>query len=290
MDKNILIIANDNICLLRDQIDYPNFEIVRFSFTIDDKDYLGSEEYDGKWINEKYKNENTIAKTSSIVQGTLINVIEKYKDKVDLIVHVTMSSIMSAATFSIAQNVKEMYKDTCPIINIDSRQVMAGGGVVLLGIIDIIKETNNANDIVKLSDELIKNSSAYFIMGDLMYLHRGGRIGKAKALMGSILRIVPVLGLIGGDEDGQLLPVGKGRTFKQANSKIISLIKANMVGKSTSVIKRIVLAGVDDNREAFEDLEEKLKAFPCDHFIIGSTDLSGAIHTGPKSYNVGITF
>ena len=78
MDKNILIIANDNICLVRDQIDYPNFEIVRFSFTVDDKDYLGSEEFDGKWINEKYKDENTIAKTSSIVKGDLINVIEKY--------------------------------------------------------------------------------------------------------------------------------------------------------------------------------------------------------------------
>ena len=108
--------------------------------------------------------------------------------------------------------------------------------------------------------------------------------------MVSILRIVPVLGLIGDDEDGQLLPVGKGRTFKQANSKIISLIKANMVEKSANVIRRMVLAGVDDNREAFSDLEEKLKGLPCDHFIIGSTDLSGAIHTGPKSYSVGITF
>ncbi|MEA3500056.1 MAG: hypothetical protein U9R41_03430, partial [Candidatus Marinimicrobia bacterium] len=44
------------------------------------------------------------------------------------------------ATFTLAENVKKMYKDTIPIINIDTRQVLSGVGNVLLGVIDIIKK------------------------------------------------------------------------------------------------------------------------------------------------------
>lgn len=196
---------------------------------------------------------------------------------------------MSAATFAIAENVKEMYEKTIPIINIDSRQVMAGVGNVLLGVIDIIKKNNNTDDIVKLSQEVVKNTFSYFMVADLNYLYRGGRIGKAKALMGSVLRITPILGLMGDDEDGQIIPLGKGRTFKQVNSKIIDLIKAKMAEKSVTVIKRLNIVGFEDNKDAFSDLEEKLKTIPCNDSIIGIADLCVAVYCGPKSYCVAVT-
>jgi DegV family protein with EDD domain len=199
-----------------------------------------------------------------------------------------MSSVMSAATLAIANSVKEMYKNTIPIINIDSRQVMSGVGIVLLGVIDIIKKTNNPDDIVKLSQEVVQNTFSYYAVPDLMYLSRGGRIGKAKALMGSVLRITPILGIMGDDKDGQTLPIGKGRTFKQVNAQIIELIKAKMEEKSATVIKRLSIAEGGDNKEAFSDFEEKLKTLPCDDFIKGKIDLIGALYTGPKSYTVAI--
>jgi len=115
------------------------------------------------------------------------------------------------------------------------------------------------DDIVKLSQEVVQNTFSYFVVADLNYLYRGGRIGKAKALMGSVLRITPILGLMGDDKDGQIVPLGKGRTFKQVNSQIIELIKAKMAEKSSTVIKRLNIIGFGDNKEAFSDLEEKLK-------------------------------
>jgi DegV family protein with EDD domain len=166
---------------------------------------------------------------------------------------------------------------------------MAGVGNVLLGVIDIIKETNNTDDIVKLSQEVVQNTFSYYIMADLNYLYRGGRIGKAKALMGSVLRITPIIGLMGDDKEGQFVPVGKGRTFKQVNSQIIELIKAKMAEKSATTIKRLNIVGFGDNEDAFSDLKEKLKTIPCDDFIIGKADFVGAVHCGPKSYTVAVT-
>ena len=289
MDKKILIITADNLGLSKEQIDYPDIEILKFPVVVNDKEYRGSNEYTAQWLNEKYLKEKVVAKTTSIVKGELIEIVEKNKDKYDLIIHVVMSSEMSIATFTIAKNVKEMYENTIPIINIDSRQVLSGVGNVLLEVIDIIKKNDNTDDIIKLSQEVVQNTFNYFVMADLNYLYRGGRIGKAKALMGSVLRITPILGLMGDDKEGQVIPLGKGRTFKQVNSQIIDLIKAKMAEKPATVIKRLNIVGFGDNKDAFSDLEEKLKTIPCDDFIIGKADLVSAVYCGPKSYTVAIT-
>lgn len=287
--NKILIITADNQCLSKEQIDYPDIEILKFPVIVNDKEYRYSNEHTAQWLIEKYVKEKVVAKTSSIVKGELIEIVEKNYLKYDLIIHVLMSSVLSNASFTIAENVKKIYEDTIPIINIDSRQVMAGVGNVLLGVIDIIRNNDNTDDIVKLSQGLIQNTFNYFVMADLNYLYRGGRIGKAKALMGSVLRITPILGLMGDDEEGQVIPLGKGRTFKQVNSQIIDLIKTKMEEKSVTLIKRLNIVGFEDNKDAFSDLEEKLKTIPCDDFIIGKADLSGAVHCGPKSYTVAIT-
>lgn len=289
MDKKILIITGDNLGLSKEQIDYPDVEILKYPVVVDGKEYRESNEYTAQWLNEKYLKEKVVAKSTSIVKGELIDIVEKNKDKYDLIIHVVMSSVMSAATFAIADSIKEMYKNTIPIINIDSRQVMAGVGNVLLGVVDIIKKNNNMDDIVKLSQEVVQNTFSYFVIADLNYLYRGGRIGKAKALMGSVLRITPILGLMGDDKDGQIVPLGKGRTFRQVNSQIMGLIKAKMAEKPATVIKRLNIIGFGDNKEAFSDLEEKLKTIPCDDFIIGKADLVVAVYCGPKSYTVSMT-
>ena len=289
MDKKILIITADNLGLSKEQIDYSNIEILKFPVIINDKEYRSSSEYTAQWLIEKYQKEKIVAKTSSIVKGELIEIIENNKDKYDFIIHVVMSSILSNASFIIAESVRKIYEDTIPVINIDSRQVMTGVGNVLLGVIDIIKNNDKPDDIVKLSHELVQNTFTYMVMADLNYLYRGGRIGKSKALMGSILRITPILGLMGDDKDGQIIPLDKGRTFKQVNTKIIDLIKAKMSEKSVSNIKRLNIVGFGDNNDAVSDLKEKLKTIPCNDFIVGKADLSGAVHCGPKSYYITAT-
>jgi DegV family protein with EDD domain len=200
-----------------------------------------------------------------------------------------MSSILSSATFAVAENVREMYEKTIPIINIDSRQLATGVGNVLMGVIDIIREHENESDIVRLSREVVKNTFTYMVVPDLNYLARGGRIGKAKALMGSVLRIIPIVGLMGDDEDGLVVPLDRGRTYKQVNDKLIDLVKAKMAEKSVTKIKRLIINELGDNQDAFLDLKEKIKSLPCNDMMNGRPDLTAAVHGGPKAYYFSIT-
>jgi len=289
MNKRILIITADNLGLSKEQIDYRDLEILKFPVIVDGKEYRQSAEYDAAWLIERFVKEGVVAKSTSIVKGELIELIEANKDKYDLIIHVVMSSAMSAATFAMAENVREMYANTIPIINIDSRQAVTGVGNVLMGVIDIIKEHDDADDIVRLSQEIVKNTFNYVVIPDLNYLARGGRIGKARALMGSVLRIIPIVGLMGDDEDGLIVPLDKGRTFKQVNQKIIDLMEAKMAEKSATQIRRIVMNDFGDNQDAVSDLEEKLKSLPCNEMIHGKADLVGAVYLGPRAYCLAMT-
>lgn len=289
MNKRILIITADNLGLSKEQIDYRDLEILKFPVIVDGKEYRQSAEYDAAWLIERFVKEGVVAKSTSIVKGELIELIEANKDKYDLIIHVVMSSVMSAATFAMAENVREMYANTIPIINIDSRQAVTGVGNVLMGVIDIIKEHDDADDIVRLSQEIVKNTFNYVVIPDLNYLAKGGRIGKARALMGSVLRIIPIVGLMGDDEEGSVVPLDKGRTFKQVNQKIIDLMEAKMAEKSATQIRRIVMNDVGDNQEVVSDLEEKLKSLPCNEMIHGKTDLVGAVYLGPRAYCLAMT-
>ena len=228
MDKRILIISADNLGIGIDQVPYQHFEYLKYPVLIGEEEYRESETYSAKWLLERFIKEKIAAKSSSLSRAEMTNLIEKNVNNYDLIIQVVMGSNMSAATFNIAEEVKEKFRERIPVINIDSRQVVGGIGAVLLRLIDIIKTTDDVEGIKKQAEELVVNTFSYYVTPDLNYLYRGGRIGKAKALLGSVLRMLPVIGLMGDDPEGVVVPVGQGRTYKQVNSLIINSIRENL--------------------------------------------------------------
>jgi len=290
MNKRILLISGNHLGIRYDQIDYPNIEFLKYPIFVDDKEYRENDEYTGEWLMDKYIIENVVARSSTLVKSELIDIIEKHRDNFDLIVHVLMSGKMSSATFLMAEHVKKTYEKIIPIINIDTKQAVSGIGVVLLRIIELLKKHEDKDDITRLSDEIVNNTFSYFVMPDLKYLHRGGRIGKAKALMGSMLRIIPLVGIMGDDkDDGIIIPLGKGRIFEQVNSQIVSIIVEKMAEKSAGEVKLMNIVNLTDNPKGFSDLKEKLeKSISSEKTIIGELHLVESVYVGPKAYCVSI--
>jgi DegV family protein with EDD domain len=292
MKKRVLFIVGDNLGLSREQIDYKDVEIVKFPVFVDGKEYRESDQYDAKWLISKYENEQVVAKSSTLVQKEIVDIVEKNRDRYDLIIHVIMSSGMSSATFVVAENVRKQYESIIPIINVDSRQCVNGVGNVLLGIIDMI---NNNDDLIieeikQKAQEVVDNTFSFFVFPDLNYLYKGGRIGKAKSLMGSILHIISIVGLMGDEKDGVVVPVGKGRTFKQVNVQLIEAIQKKMEERSVSRLKRAIIIGGygDKNLDAMAELTEKVKAIPHNDLIIGHPGLVDAVYCGPGAYGVSV--
>ncbi len=292
MKKKIFIIVGDNLGLSRDQIDYEDLEIIKFPMLVEGKEYRESDEYNANWLISKFEKENIVAKSSTLPQNDIVEAVERNYRNYDLIIHVVMSSGLSSATWKVAENVRKQFENVIPIINVDSRQTIVGVGNVLLGIIDFIKSNDDLSieEIEKLCQQVVENTCTYYVFPDLNYLYKGGRIGRAQSLMGSLLHIIPIIGMMGEDPEGIVSSLGKGRTFKQVNNQTIELIKAKMKEKSASKIKRAIsVSGYGEkNKDVAEELIEKVKALPCDDFVIGKPGLVDAVYCGPGAYGISI--
>lgn len=289
MNKRIMIISADNLGIGIDQVPYQRFEYLKYPVLIGEKEYRESETYSASWLLERFVKEKITAKSSSLSRAEMTDLIEKNVNNYDLIIQVVMGSNMSAATFNIAEEVKEKFKDLIPVINIDSRQVVGGIGAVLLRLIDIIKTTDDDETIKKQAGELVTNTFSYYVTPDLNYLNRGGRIGKAKALLGSVLRVLPVIGLMGDDPEGEIVPLGQGRTYKQVNSMIINSIREKMNENKAEDITVAIISGDESNRDAIDSLKKEFESsIPCKKLVYGKLHLVEAIYMGPGGYGISV--
>lgn len=286
MKKKILIVTGDNLGLSNEQIRYNDIEIIKFPVIINGKEFRESEEYTAKYLMDRFKHEKVVAKTQAITKIDLINAIEKNKSSYDVIIHLTMSRTMSSATFQIAESVKKQYEGIIPIINIDSKQVTSGVGAVLLRLIDLIEENKDIEEIENEMNLIVNNTFFFLALPDLGFLYRGGRIGKAKSLLGSIIKIIPVVGLMGDDPEPIIIPIGKGRTYKNVNEIIIKNIKQKMAQVRVERIKLANIISFEEGNEiVIEDLKKILtKQIKCDRIVDGKPRLAEAIYTGPGSW------
>jgi DegV family protein with EDD domain len=277
MKKKVLVITGDNLGIANEQIGYQDVAYMKFPVIINDEEYKESEEYTAAYLIERFKKEKVSAHTQALVKGDLIKIVEAAKDNYDVIFHVMMGSNMSAATFQVCEQVRKEYTDIIPIINIDTKQVIPGVGSILLRLIDLLKTSDDIAEITAKITEITTNTE---------FLQRGGRIGKAKSLLGSILKIIPVVGLLGDEADSGMLPIGRGRTFQSANRIIIENIRQKMQKCKIETVKQIVILHMEDKDfPELKDLEAQIKGeLKFEKLIIGHPRFCEAVHTGPGAW------
>jgi len=103
----------------------------------------------------------------------------------------------------------------------DSFQVSAGLGLLTLCAARMARRNLPAAEIVRRVDEMRARFHLLFVVDTLEYLARGGRIGKAQALLGGLLGIKPILGVVA----GEVAPVDRVRGGKAAHTRVVELFK-----------------------------------------------------------------
>lgn len=118
-------------------------------------------------------------------------------------------------------------------------------------------------------------------MDTLKYLERGGRIGRARALLGTLLSIKPVIGLRGGVVE----PLGKVRTHQQGLNWIVNQIRAHMEKFKSTRIQAIV-EDVDNQEWSQRASERITKEFNVEKLWQGQANLIVGTHVGPGGWTV----
>jgi DegV family protein with EDD domain len=89
-------------------------------------------------------------------------------------------------------------------------------GLIVIAAAEMAKAGESMDKIVEAAKQAIPETYLFFLLDTLEYLKRGGRIGKAKALLGAVLNVKPMLSM----KDGELVPAGQARTRAKGMDKL----------------------------------------------------------------------
>jgi DegV family protein with EDD domain len=107
---------------------------------------------------------------------------------------------------------------------VDSHQVSLGLGLLALFAARMARRGLGAAEIARRVEEMRDRVQILFVVDNLDSLARGGRIGKARALVGNLLRVKPILGV----QDGQVVPVDRVRGGRGAHPKILERFRQGL--------------------------------------------------------------
>jgi DegV family protein with EDD domain len=135
------------------------------------------------------------------------DVYRKVSKDAEGIISIHISSKLSGTCNSALQG-KELAATKCPIEVIDSEMVSMGLGLIAIGAATISSSDDNFQQVVEKTKKLIPRTHVWALFDTLKYLAMGGRIGKAKAFLGSVLNIKPILAV----KDGEMIPAIQARS------------------------------------------------------------------------------
>lgn len=175
-----------------------------------------------------YKTSNgSIPKTSQINPNRFYNEFEKYLIDGYDILYIAFSSMLSG-TYNNSLLAKEellnKYTD-CNIEIIDTKSASGGHGLLVYKAAQLKLEGKTITEIVYAIENLKNKLYCFFTVKDLKYLERGGRIGTAAAIVGSIINITPILEV---KNNGTLDTIGKIRGEKKALKELINKIEESL--------------------------------------------------------------
>jgi len=145
--------------------------------------------------------------TTQPAPAIFVDVYNKLAEDTDEILVITLSNKLSG-TYQSAMNAKDMVEGKCRIEVIDSQTVAMGLGLIVVSAAKKAKAGASLDELVKLVHSAINRAHTVFFLDTLKYLAKGGRIGKAQGLVGSLLSVKPVLTL----KDGEVAPLTRVRS------------------------------------------------------------------------------
>ncbi len=224
----------------------------------------------------KLKN-GAVSHTTQITPATFMDYFTEILDQGLDILYIAFSSGLSG-TYNTAQIVIQDLREEYPqrkIYCVDSLCASIGEGLLVL---HAAMQKQKGLSLEELKDWVENNKLAsrhWFTVKDLFYLKRGGRVTSLEAVVGSALRIRPVLST---DDAGKLVVVSKIRGSRAE----LDLMVNKLIDEGINIADQTVIIGHGDNLEQAKELENILRTRNLvKDVIISSIGPIIGTHTGP---------
>ena len=215
-------------------------------------------------------------------QPTVPEFIDFYQgvaQNADTIVSVLVSSKISG-TIDNAQTAVDQLSEL-DIRIIDSYNSSMGLGHVVLAAARAAAEGKTMDEVISAAEKMRDQINFIFVVDTLEYLHKGGRIGGAKRIFGSALRVKPLLEFRG----GQIEPVEQVRTKKKAYERLLEIASERLAGKT---MMEATIADIDKPADGDRVAQMVVERFNPNRIHRAEVSPVVGTHTGPGT--IGFAF
>lgn len=197
--------------------------------------------------------------------------------RTDQILSIHISGRLSS-TLSHAERGAESLLGRCSIAVVDSLTTSLGLGILAKAAAEAAQQGATLDEIVRLTRGMIPHLYIVFYVDQMDYLERGHRIGRAQAILGTMLKIKPLLFV----EDGEIIPLEKVRTHEKAIEKLFEFVAEFSELEQAAIAQR----HTGPTQETKMLLERLDQLFPHIEFPIIQYGPVLASHIGPSAMGV----
>ncbi len=216
----VKVVADSATDLPPDQVESLGIAVIPCYITFGTEDLKDGVELTTEQFYDRLLNGPDFPKTSQPSVGDFKQLYEEIGPGSDGIVSVHISSRISGTINSATQAASEAEVD-CPIRVVDTLQASLGAGLIAIEAARAARDGRDVETVARAAEEAAARAEFFVLMDTLEYLEKGGRIGKAGALLGGLLRIRPMIIL----KDGEVHELAKARSRKAGIERLLGFAR-----------------------------------------------------------------
>jgi DegV family protein with EDD domain len=223
---------------------------------------------------------NPLPTTSQATPGDFAQPFQQITDAGDEVVAIVLSSRLSGTYDSAIQALETVPGRAIDVV--DSLSVSVGLGLMVHEALKMVDAGATRPEIVHHMMQIRHIVNVLFTLETLEYIQRGGRIGKAQALVGTLLKFKPLLGI----QAGEVIPVGRVRTKRKALEAMLDYLTEAVPTRGPQVRLGVTHAGADE--ETAQVSQALCERFETPHIFTCTLGPVIGVHVGPGTIGVAV--
>jgi DegV family protein with EDD domain len=276
--RNVRIVTDSTCDLPRSICDELGIVVVPLNVHFGDKVYRDGVDLDSDQFFELLATSQNLPKTSQPATGLFEETYNRLAADGSAVVSIHLSSKLSGTLHS-ASLARDAVRSRCMVEVVDSRSASLGLGLIVKAAAEKACQGASQWDIVSYVRRLVPNVHVVCMVDTLEYLQRGGRIGRARAFVGTLLNIRPIIKL----EDGEVHPGEKVRTRSKAIDWLVEFVELFPKIDQLAVLHSNSPSDIEMLLRRLEPL------YPRDRILVGQYGPVIGAHVGPGGLGVVVS-
>lgn len=271
-------ITCDSTCDLTAELyEKYNVEVLPLGVSLGDEFYHDGVDVTAKSIFSFVEEKGVLPKTAAVSIGEYEEVFRKYVDQGYAVIHINISSELSACH----QNARLATEELEGVYPVDSRNLSTGSGLLVIAAAEMAQQGHSAQEIVERLEALREKVDASFVLQTLEYLKKGGRCSSVVALGANMLQLRPEIEVADGG-----MKVGKKYRGKMERS-ITDYVKGRLEGRDDICMDRIFVTHSYVPDEIVEKIVALVKELhPFAEVLETKAGCTISSHCGPECLGV----